>query len=89
MIGSIDAVLISHDHYDHLSKSAVLALHEKEIPFYVPLGVGGHLESWGIPKETIHVGDWWDSFTIGTVELTLVPSRHASGRSLTDYMQTL
>ena len=88
-IPPLDGILISHDHYDHLSKDAIEQLQGRNTPFYVPLGLGGRLESWGVPSERINVGDWWDSFSIGNITLTLVPARHASGRGLTDYLSTL
>ena len=55
----IDAVLISHDHYDHLDYGSIIRLKEKVNMFYTPLGVGIHLEEWGIEKERIVELDWW------------------------------
>ena len=76
----IDAVLISHDHYDHLDHQTVLALLEKQIPWVVPLGVGAHLQAWGMDNAHITELDWWASYRIGDLELTATPARHFSGR---------
>ncbi len=78
---TIDAVLLSHDHYDHLDYPTILALADRDLPFYVPLGVGEHLEAWGIPRDSIHEMKWWDEATLGdTLTLAATPSRHFSGR---------
>jgi len=87
----IDAVVISHDHYDHLDHETVIALGDK-VPLYaVPLGVGAHLEHWGVPADRIVERDWWGEIQIGDLKLIATPARHASGRSLTlsDQDQTL
>ena len=79
----IDAVVTSHDHYDHLDHETVIALGDK-VPLYaVPLGVGAHLEHWGVPAERIQERDWWGEITVGDLTLVATPARHASGRSLT------
>ncbi|RME20429.1 MAG: MBL fold metallo-hydrolase, partial [Deltaproteobacteria bacterium] len=85
----IDAVLISHDHYDHLQMSTIQALRDTDTPFVVPLGVGAHLEYWGIDPARITELDWWESTRFGDVEVTATPARHASGRFLTDRNATL
>lgn len=85
----IDAVLISHDHYDHLQLSTILAMAEWDSRFIVPLGVGAHLEGWGIDPARIVEVDWWDRVQVGAVEVVSTPSRHASGRFLTDRNATL
>ncbi|MFS4457954.1 MBL fold metallo-hydrolase [Bdellovibrio sp. HCB2-146] len=78
----IDALIITHDHYDHLDYETVLALKGKFKKIYTPLGVGEHLEHWGFEKNQIQEFDWWDSATVSeTCELTATPSRHFSGRS--------
>jgi L-ascorbate metabolism protein UlaG (beta-lactamase superfamily) len=78
----LDAVLISHDHYDHLDKETILALAKRGAKFIMPLGVGEHLKGWGIPSKRIIEMDWWDSITIGGRDFTLIatPARHYSGR---------
>ncbi|MEX0966219.1 MAG: MBL fold metallo-hydrolase [Bacteroidia bacterium] len=86
---SIDAVLISHDHYDHLDYPSIKDLHKLTGHFYVPLGVGSHLKHWGVPPEKITEMDWWDSATFGTLTFTATPARHFSGRGLGDRNKTL
>lgn len=85
----IDAVLISHDHYDHLDLPTVMALAERGTPFIVPLGVGAHLEYWGIDATQIVELDWWDSTRVSGVDVVSTPARHASGRMLFDKDATL
>lgn len=77
----LHAVLISHDHYDHLDKGTVRALARSGVPFLVPLGVSKRLVGWGIPKRQIQELDWWDRVEAGSVTVTATPSRHFSGRS--------
>ncbi len=56
---AVDAVVISHDHYDHLDIDTVIALaRTQRAPFFVPLGVGAHLRAWGIPEHRIVELDW-------------------------------
>jgi L-ascorbate metabolism protein UlaG (beta-lactamase superfamily) len=79
-----DAVIISHDHYDHLDLDAVQRLVDHcAAPFVVPLGVGGHLRRWGVPEERIIERDWDDSVRIGDLTLVCTEARHFSGRGLT------
>lgn len=85
----LDAVVISHDHYDHLDHPTILRLKDLEVEFYVPLGIGAHLEYWGIPSERIHEHDWWQEAQLGELTLACTPARHFSGRMLTDKDQTL
>jgi L-ascorbate metabolism protein UlaG (beta-lactamase superfamily) len=78
---AIDAVVISHDHYDHLDIDTVTALaRTQRSPFVVPLGVGAHLREWGIPEQRIVELDWGESRTIGELTLACTPARHFSGR---------
>ena len=77
----VDAVLISHDHYDHLDLPTVEALLESQsAPFVVPLGIGEHLRTWGVPDDRIVELDWNGSTTIGGLTLTCTEARHFSGR---------
>ncbi|HEX9620962.1 MAG TPA: MBL fold metallo-hydrolase [Polyangiaceae bacterium] len=88
----LDAVVISHDHYDHLDYPTVLELVKRSTaPFFVPLGVGAHLEFWGVPPGRIVELDWWQEGKVSDLTLVATPARHFSGRSLvmTDKDQTL
>jgi L-ascorbate metabolism protein UlaG (beta-lactamase superfamily) len=87
----LSAVVISHDHYDHLDYSTILQLNALHTRFIVPLGVGAHLEYWGVPASQIEELEWWQSVRVGNVELVATPARHFSGRSLmmADRDQTL
>jgi L-ascorbate metabolism protein UlaG (beta-lactamase superfamily) len=80
----VDAVLISHDHYDHLDLPTVRALlASSSAPFVVPLGIGEHLRGWGVPEDRIVELDWDDSTTVGELTLTCTEARHFSGRFFT------
>lgn len=85
----IDAVVISHDHYDHLDEATIVAMKSWRTVFVVPLGVGAHLSRWGIPDSRIIELDWWQSTRVGSIELTATPARHASGRRGTKSDKTL
>jgi L-ascorbate metabolism protein UlaG (beta-lactamase superfamily) len=75
-------VVISHDHYDHLDYPTILELARLDVPFYTSLGVGAHLEAWGVPAERIVELDWWESVPLprGDLSITAAPSQHFSGR---------
>lgn len=82
-IPEIDLLLITHDHYDHLDYKAILKLKTKFKRVLTALGVGSHLEFWGIKPENIIELDWWESYRIReNIEFTSTPSRHFSGRTL-------
>lgn len=85
----IAAVVISHDHYDHLDKASILALDTKVRQFLVPLKVGEHLRRWGIAEDKIVELDWWQSHAIGSLKFTATPAQHFSGRGLGDRDETL
>lgn len=80
----VDAVLISHDHYDHLDMNTIQTLSQKGSQFFIPLGVGAHLERWGVRAEQIHEMDWWDSVDFKGVTIHCTPARHYSGRKRMD-----
>ena len=83
-IGPVDAVVISHDHYDHLDMATIRALAADEVTtFLVPLGVGAHLERWGIAADRIAELDWDESTTVAGVRFTVTAARHFSGRGFT------
>jgi L-ascorbate metabolism protein UlaG (beta-lactamase superfamily) len=80
----VDAVLISHDHYDHLDLPTVRELvATQSAPFVVPLGIGVHLRGWGVPEDRIVELDWDGSTTVGGLTLTCTEARHFSGRFFT------
>lgn len=78
---AVDAMVISHDHYDHLDIDTVQALaRTQRAPFFVPLGVGAHLRNWGIPARRIIELDWEQSASVDDLTLVCTPARHFSGR---------
>jgi L-ascorbate metabolism protein UlaG (beta-lactamase superfamily) len=87
----IDLVIVSHDHYDHLDYPTIRKLAEREVPFVTSLGVGAHLEAWGVQPERIVELDWWESHRLPSTGLTVTaaPSQHFSGRGLHDRNATL
>lgn len=85
----LDAVVISHDHYDHLDALTIRQLALLDVPFYTSLGVGVHLEAWGVPPERIVELDWWEAAQVGSLQITAAPSQHFSGRALGDRNRTL
>ena len=77
----LDAIVISHDHYDHLDLGTVRALvAEQSAPFYVPLGVGAHFDRWGVPADRVVELDWDETADVAGVRLTATAARHFSGR---------
>ncbi len=87
----VDLVIISHDHYDHLCYPTIHELAKTNVPFVTSLGVGAHLEAWGVAPERITELDWWESHTFPNSDLviTAAPSQHFSGRGLKDRNATL
>ncbi|WP_276166026.1 MBL fold metallo-hydrolase [Zobellia alginiliquefaciens] len=81
---NIDVVIISHDHYDHLDYPTIKKIKDDVKHFIVPLGVGSHLKSWDISAKKITELDWWEDTNLAGVQYTAAPSRHFSGRGLTD-----
>ncbi len=79
----VSAIVISHDHYDHLDLTTVRDLvRTQSAPFVVPLGIGAHLARWGVPAQRIIELDWSESTTVSGLRLTATPARHFSGRGL-------
>lgn len=79
---SVDLVLLTHDHYDHLHYDSIKALASKAKYFVASLGVGAHLEHWGVDANKITELDWWETKSIADdITLTATPARHFSGRS--------
>ncbi|KAF6743551.1 N-acyl-phosphatidylethanolamine-hydrolyzing phospholipase D [Ephemerocybe angulata] len=64
-IPDVDAIVISHNHYDHMDTATLKALYarspERPPQIFVPLGNGPYLHSIGVPESSINVLDWWDS----------------------------
>jgi L-ascorbate metabolism protein UlaG (beta-lactamase superfamily) len=85
----IKGVILSHNHYDHLDYAAVLALAGKVEHFLAPLGVGDTLVEWGVPRAKVQQLDWWQSASVGGLQLTATPAQHFSGRGLFDGNKTL
>lgn len=84
----IDAVVVSHDHYDHLDRPTVKRLSKRFDPlFFVPLGVGELLQKWNVSR-VVEI-DWWQWIDWGDWSLHCVPARHFSGRHLHNRNSTL
>lgn len=81
---TLDLVLLTHDHYDHLDLPSIERLLPKVKKWFVALGVAKHLISWGVKKEDIKEFDWWDHAEMGGVQFHFTPARHFSGRGLKD-----
>lgn len=86
---AIDFVIYSHDHYDHLDYGSVIKIKDKVEKFYVPLGLGAHLEAWGVSSDKIQELNWGDSAIHKGIKLVCTPARHFSGRGLFDKDATL
>ncbi len=88
-LGPLDAVVISHDHYDHLDMHTIRQLVAGGTMFAIPLGVGAHLERWGVPADRMAELDWHESTEIAGLTLTATPARHFCGRGLRNTQHTL
>lgn len=86
---AIDLVLITHDHYDHLDLSSINKLKSKTRHFFAALGVGRHLQEWGIDKNKITEFDWWSHQNFDDISIHFTPSRHFSGRGIRDRFKSL
>jgi L-ascorbate metabolism protein UlaG (beta-lactamase superfamily) len=86
----LDAIIISHDHYDHLDKDTIKYFEGTTTPFICSAGVGAILQRWGILRNFISELEWGDSIMIGNdCIVTATPSRHFSGRGITGRNETL
>ncbi|KAB1145046.1 MBL fold metallo-hydrolase [Streptomyces luteolifulvus] len=88
-LGPVDVVVISHDHYDHLDMPTLKALAGTDTMFAVPLGVGAHLEYWGVSADRLLELDWHEETKVGGLTLTATPARHFCGRGLRNTQHTL
>jgi L-ascorbate metabolism protein UlaG (beta-lactamase superfamily) len=85
---SIDIVLISHNHYDHLDLDTLKRLNDRDAPKFVAgLKTKSFLEDNGI-KAAIDL-DWWQSITANKTKITFVPSQHWSARGIFDKREML
>jgi L-ascorbate metabolism protein UlaG (beta-lactamase superfamily) len=85
----VDAVVLSHDHFDHHDADLVRALAARGLRWIAPLGVGDLLGGWGVPASSVTELDWWETTGVGDVTLTSTPARHFSGRGLGSRDRTL
>ncbi len=85
----LDAVIISHDHYDHLDRPTIRLLAASDVAIITSLGVGALLEQWGVAPERISELDWWESVALRGVRVSAAPAQHFSGRGLRDRNATL
>jgi L-ascorbate metabolism protein UlaG (beta-lactamase superfamily) len=89
-VPNVDAVIISHDHYDHLNKYTVQRLIKKSNKFIVPLKVSGLLVGWGVPRDKIVELAWWQEYRLDQkLMVAATPAQHFSGRGITDRNKTL
>ncbi|MBP2001985.1 L-ascorbate metabolism protein UlaG (beta-lactamase superfamily) [Paenibacillus shirakamiensis] len=86
---TIDVVLLSHDHYDHLDYGTIIKIKDKVARFIVPLGVSAHLIRWGVHPDRVEEHDWWEETEWAGLKFACTPARHFSGRSLNDRQHTL
>ena len=85
----IDLLLLTHDHYDHLDYESIQKLKHKTKKYYVALGVKRHLVYWGVDSDLITEFDWWEDKIFEGINITFTPTRHFSGRGLSDRLKSL
>jgi L-ascorbate metabolism protein UlaG (beta-lactamase superfamily) len=85
----LKAIILSHDHYDHLDHAAILALAAKTQLILTPLGVGERLAGWGVDRAKIRQFDWWQGMELDGVRFVATPAQHFSGRGMNDRNSTL
>ena len=85
----LKAVILSHNHYDHLDHMTIQVLKDKAEHFITPLGVGDTLIEWGVPAAKVQQLNWWQSTDIHGIRFVATPAQHFSGRTLRDGNQTL
>ena len=77
----LDAVLISHDHYDHLDYKTLREINDKVDRYIVPLGVESYLIGWGIESEKITNMAWYEETALDDIRIAATPSKHYTGRN--------
>jgi len=85
----LDAVVLSHDHYDHLCATTMRELAKGTVPIVTALGVGAHLERFGIHPDRITELDWDEHVELAGLSIRATPSQHFSGRGARDRNHTL
>ncbi|MBR9919734.1 MAG: MBL fold metallo-hydrolase [Bacteroidetes bacterium] len=85
----IDAVFLTHDHYDHLDFASFKVLKHKVRKFYVAMGAARHLERWGVNPQHIREFDWWEEMQLGNILIAFTPNQHFSGRGFNDRTKSL
>lgn len=85
----IDLALLTHDHYDHLDFDSIKLLKSKVKQFYVAIGVKRHLVKWGVDANIITEFDWWQKESFEDIDITFTPTRHFSGRGISDRAKSL
>lgn len=80
----LEGVILTHDHYDHLDRHALLQLNERVNHIITPLGVGDLLVKWGIAAAKITQLAWWQAQDIAGIRFVCTPTQHFSGRGLFD-----
>lgn len=80
----VDVIVLSHDHYDHLDFPTFREIAKWKTPIVTSLGVGAHLEAWGVKRDRITELDWWERTVPSGVELEIAatPAQHFSGRTI-------
>ena len=86
---TIDLLLMTHDHYDHLDLASIQKLKFKTRKYFVSLGVKRHLVSWGVSPDLVTEFDWWHHHDFDDIKITFTPTRHFSGRGITDRAKAL
>lgn len=88
-IPPVDFLIITHNHYDHLSKKTLKALLGKVKRAIIPLGVGKYLKAWGLDEGKITELDWGEVADFGAFRFHCLTARHFSGRGLIDRNKSL
>lgn len=86
---TLDLVLFTHDHYDHLDYESIKRIKTKTKKYFVALGGKRHLVYWGVDADLVEEFDWWETKEFEGIQITFTPTRHFSGRGLTDRAKSL